>query len=113
HPAERPSGDARRAAGAARDLVRAIAGHADAEQARATVDDLFELALGIKIEPHRNPEAVAQRVGEQTRARGRADQRELGEIDLDRARRRPLADDEVELEILHGRIENFLHRWIE
>src|SRR4029079_385452 len=30
-----------------------------------------------------------------------------------RARRRALADDEVELEILHGGIENFLHRRIE
>ena len=35
------------------------------------------------------------------------------EIDLDRARRRPLADDEVELEILHRRIEDFLDRRIE
>ena len=47
------------------------------------------------------------------RAGGGADQRELGEIDLDRARRRPFADDQVELEILHGGIENFLHRRIE
>ena len=35
------------------------------------------------------------------------------EVDLDRARRRPFADDEVELEILHGRIEDFLDRRIE
>ena len=50
---------------------------------------------------------------EQAGAGGGADQRELGEIDLDRARRRPLADDEIELEVLHGGIENFLHRRIE
>src|SRR6516162_9728564 len=76
HPAQQPSGDAWCATRAARDLIRPIGGHADAEQARATVDDLFELALGIKIEPHRNPEAVAQRIGEQPRARGRANQGE-------------------------------------
>ena len=35
------------------------------------------------------------------------------QIDLHRARRRALADDEVELEILHGRIEDFLDRRIE
>ena len=50
---------------------------------------------------------------EQARARGGADQRELREIDLDRARRRSFADDEVELEILHGGIEDFLDRRIE
>ena len=34
-------------------------------------------------------------------------QREAGEIDLHRARGRPFADDQVELEILHRRIEDF------
>ena len=87
--------------------------HADAEHARARDDDQFQLLLGIKIQPHRNAEAVAQRIGEQTRARRRADQRERREIDLHRARRRPLADDEVELEVLHRRIEDFLDRRIE
>ena len=37
----------------------------------------------------------------------------LGEVDLDRARRRPLADDEVELVVLHGRIEDLLDRRVE
>ena len=37
----------------------------------------------------------------------------MGEVDLHRARRRPRADDEVELEILHRRIQNFLDRRIE
>ena len=87
--------------------------HADAEHARAAVDDQLELRLGVEIQPHRNAEAVAQRIGEQPRARGRADQRELRQIDLHRARRRPLADDEVELEILHRRIEHLLDRRIE
>ena len=40
-------------------------------------------------------------------------ERELGEIDAHRARRRSLADDEVELEVLHRRIEDFLDRRIE
>ena len=87
--------------------------HADAEHARAAVDDQLELRLGVEVEPHRNAEPVAQRIGEQARARGGADQRELGEIDLHRARRRPLADDQVELEVLHRRIEDFLDRRIE
>src|SRR5262249_34956578 len=60
YPAQQPPGDARRPARAARDLVRPVGGHADAEDARAAVDDLFELAHGIKIEPYGNAEAVAQ-----------------------------------------------------
>ena len=36
-----------------------------------------------------------------------------GQLDLDRARRRPLADDEVELVVLHGGIEDLLDRRVE
>ena len=67
----------------------------------------------VEFEPDGNAEAVAQRRGEQAGARGRADQREAGKIDADRARRRPLADDEIELEILHRRIEDFLDRRVQ
>ena len=38
------------------------------------VDDLLQLLVGIEAEPDRNAEAVAQRIGEQPGARGRADQ---------------------------------------
>ncbi len=80
------------------------------EHARAARDDLFQFFLGVEIQPHRNAETVAQRIGQQAGARGGADQREFRQFDLDRARRRSLADDEVELEILHRRIEHFLDR---
>src|SRR5262249_31055620 len=113
HPAQQPAGDARRAARTASDLVRAVGGHANAEHTRAAGYDLFQLALGIKIESDRGAKTVAQRVGEQTGACGRTDQRKPGEIDLDRPRGGSLADDEVELEVLHRRIEDLLHRRIE
>src|SRR5262245_24774368 len=113
HPAQQPAGNARRAARPAGDLVRAVGGHADAEHARAAVDDLFELTFGIKIESHWDAEAVTQRISEQTGAGGRTDQRKGGEIDLDRARGGSLADDEVELKVLHRRIEDLLDRRIE
>ena len=67
----------------------------------------------ISIAPSSDAEPVAPRRGEQPGAGGGADQRERGEIDLHRARGRALADDQVELEILHGGIEHFLHRRIE
>jgi hypothetical protein len=87
--------------------------HADAQHAGAAIDDQLELGLGVEVEPHRDAEAVAQRIGQQARPRGGADQGELRQIDLHRARGRPLADDEVELEILHRRIEHLLDRRIE
>ena len=113
HPPQQPAGDARRAARAARDLVGAVRGHADLEHAGAAGDDLLQFFLGVEIEPHRNAEAIAQGIGEKARARGGADQGEFRKLDLDRARRRSLADDEVELEILHRGIEHFLDRGTE
>ena len=79
----------------------------------AARDDALQLLGRIEIEPDRNAEPVAQRRGQEPGAGRRADQGELGEIDLHRARRRPRADDEVELEILHRRIKDFLDRRIE
>ena len=75
--------------------------------------DALQFGHGVEIEPDRDAEAVAQRRREQAGARRGADQRELGEVDLHRARRRPLADDEVELEILHGRVEDLLDGRVE
>src|SRR5262245_3285872 len=69
HPAQQPAGDARRAARTASDLVRAVGGHANAEHTRAAVDDLFELALGIKIASHWDAKAAAQGVGGRPGAR--------------------------------------------
>ena len=71
---------------------------------------MFQLRHRVELQPHRNAEAVAQRRRQQPEPGRRADQRELGEIDPHRARRRPFADDQVELEILHRRIEDLLDR---
>ena len=91
----------------------AFVGEREADHPRAAPHDPLELGYGIEIEPHRNAEAVAQRRRQQAGAGRRADQGESGEVDLDRARRRPGADDQVELEVLHRRIENFLDRRVE
>ena len=83
---------------------------ADAEDAGAAPDDVFELLDGVEIEADRDAEAVAERRGEQAEAGGGADQRERCEADLDRARRRPFADDQVELKILERRDRGFPRR---
>ena len=65
HAAEQAAGDARRAAAAAGDFVRAVLGERGIEQPGGAADDLLELGDGVEIEPDRDAEAVAQRGGEQ------------------------------------------------
>ncbi len=73
---------------------------------RATISSQF---LGrVEDQAQRDAEAVAQRGGEQAGAGGGADQGEGRQVDADGAGGRALADDEVELEVLHRRVEDFL-----
>ena len=86
---------------------------ADAEHPGAALHDQLEFLDRVEFEPDRDAEAVAQRRRQEAGAGGGADQGELRQLDLHRARRRPLADDEVELVVLHGRIEDLLDRRVE
>jgi hypothetical protein len=67
----------------------------------------------VEFEADRDAEAVAQRRGEQARAGGGADEGEFRQLDLHRAGGRAFADDEVELVVLHRRIEDLFHRRVE
>jgi hypothetical protein len=67
----------------------------------------------VEIQTDGNSKAVAQGRCEKSGTRGRADQRELSEINANRACRRPLTDNEVELEVLHRRIEDLFNRRVE
>ena len=68
-------------------------------------------ACAVELQPRDDAEAVAQRVGQHAGARGGADQRERRQVELDRARRRPLADHDVDLEVLERRVQDLLdHR---
>jgi hypothetical protein len=65
----------------------------------------------VELQPRHDAEAVAQRVGQHAGARGGAHQREGLQVELDRARRRPLADHDVDLVVLQRGVEDFLdHR---
>ena len=108
--AQQPHRDARRAAGAAGDLGGAVGGQIERQDAGTARQDLRQLGSLIKQQPQRNAETLAQRPGDQPRAGRRADQRERRQVDADRARARPLADDQVELKILHRRVEDLLDR---
>ena len=71
-------------------LRRAVRVDGHAEDAGRARHDALELGRGVELQPLHDAEAVAQRRGQQARARGRADQRERRQVELDRARRRAL-----------------------
>ena len=70
--------------------------------------DQFQLGRRVQHQAQRDAEAVAQGLGQQTGAGGGAHQGEWRQVDTHRARRRALADDEVQLEVLHRGIQHFL-----
>ena len=110
HPAQQAAGDAGGAARALGDFRRAIRRHRHFQHAGAARHDLRQLRHIVELQPQGNAEALAQRRGEQAGAGSGADQGKARQIDPHGARRRALPDDEIELEILHRRVENFLDR---
>src|SRR6201999_2847657 len=103
--AEKIVRDARRAAAAPGDFIRAAFFNFDVQQARRTNDDFFQLFRVIVIKAFTDREASKQRRGEQTAASGRADEREAWEVEPDAAGVRALVDDDIQFEILHGGIQ--------
>ena len=69
---------------------------------RGQVLRIVELEMLVDAEP------LAQRAGEHAASRRRPDDRELLQGEIDRPRRHPLAQDHVDPEILHDRIDELL-----
>src|SRR5690606_11854714 len=67
--AEQAAGNAWCATRTAGNLDCAVLAHRQAEDARATADDLLQLLNRIELKPGRNAETVAERVGQQAKAR--------------------------------------------
>ena len=110
HALEQSVGDARRAARAIGDRARAGGVDCYAEHAGAAHDDPREVARRVVVEPVLDAEAVAQRRGQQARARRRADQREARQVERDHAGARPDAERDRQLAVLHRRVERLLDR---
>ncbi len=106
---QQPVGDARGPARALGDLTRPFDVDLDVEDAGGTDDDAGQGVGVVEVEPPHEPEAVAQGTGEQPGPGGGADQRELRQVETDRTRGGSLADEDVELEVLHGGVEHFFH----
>jgi hypothetical protein len=96
YAAEEAVRDSRSAARASPISIAASDVHRDFEDLRRSAHDDCERIDIVEIEAVHDAEARAQRSGEQTRARGRTDQREARNLDFERARGRTLADDDVD-----------------
>jgi hypothetical protein len=107
--AQKTPRDPRGATGALGDLAGAFGVGLDAQEPRATGDDMVKLVLGVELQTRGNAETVAQRCGQKAQPRRGAHQREGLQLNPHRARRRPLADHEIEREILHRGVEHLFH----
>ena len=91
------------------DLPGAVAVDRRRRGCRAARSTIASQLVGVVVvEPGDEPEAVAQRAGDHAGAGGGADERERRHRQADARRRRALADDDVELEVLHRRVEDLL-----
>jgi len=108
HAAQEAVGDARRAARALGDQLRARGIERDTQDRGRAHEDAHEVLGRIGDEAFGDAEARAERGREQALARGRADEREGRELQRHDARVRTLVDREIDAEVLHGRVEVLL-----
>ena len=87
-----------------------LASRRDVEDGRRAADDGVEVAGAVVVQPGDEAEPVPQRTGDEPGAGGGAHQREPGQVQADGAGARALAEDDVELEVLHRRVQDLLHR---
>ena len=105
--AQKAIGDARRAAATAGDFFGAGIVHLDIQNFGGAVEDDEQIFRLVEIEAMDDAEAGAQRRGDESGARGGADEREMVQVEGMNARAGALADDEVDAKIFHGGIEDF------
>ena len=110
HPPKEPVRDPRRPARAAGDLVRAVVVDPTSRIPAERAHDPAEVLARVVVQPRREPEPLAQRKRDPARARRGADQREPRKLQADAARRGPLAEHDVELEVLQRRVEHLFDR---
>ena len=110
YPLEQPVGNARGAAASVRDRAPAAVLDRDVEQPRGPPDDRRQVVDVVVLEAMLDPEAVAERRGDQPGPGRRSDQGERGQRDRDHARPRALADRDRQAAVLHRRVEGLLER---
>ena len=111
--AQQSTGDPRRTTRAAGDFRRAIICQIHAKPQGLVGEDHRQFVTVVELQPHLNSEAVTKRRCQQAGAGCCADKGEGRQINPHRSCRRPLANDQIQLEILHRRIENLLNRRVQ
>ena len=104
HPAEHPVGDAGRPPGAACDLHGSLRLDGHLQDPGGPGDDECQLLRRVQFQPEGDAEPVPQGGRQLARPGGGPDQGEPGQIQPDGVGRRALADDDVDGEVLHGRV---------
>ena len=79
------------------------------QNVRSAGDDLFDLGLFVIFEAVDNAETVAERTSKRAGASRGADASEMGEVETDGTGGGAFAYDDVELIVLHRRIENLFN----
>ena len=90
------------------DLPRAGVVDRDVEDPGGAHDDRLQLVVVVVVESGDEPEAIAQWTGDHAGPGGGADEREARQRQADARGGGALADDDVELEVLHRRVEDLL-----
>ncbi len=89
-------------------IARRLALQRHVEQSGRARDDDGQLLRVVEVELADEAEPVAQGRGHQAGARGRAHQREVRQVQADRARRGSATDHDVEAPVLHRRVQDLL-----
>ena len=110
HPAQQPVGDAWCAPAATGDLDRPVGVDLGAGDDRGTLDDGPQVVGFVVVQPRHQAESVTQRSGDQTGPGRGADQAEPGQVESDGPCGGALAEHDVELEVLHRRVEHLFDR---
>ncbi len=113
HSAEQRVGYTRRAPAAESDLLRRLFVDADAEQSGGALDDGAEQFVVVVFEVALYAEAGPEGSGEASRAGGRSDEGEGGDCELYRLRAGSFVEEDVDAEVLHGRVEILLDHGVQ
>src|SRR5438093_2581159 len=106
NPFQQPICDAGRAAASFRDFVASFVRDRRIENLSRPADDVLHFRHRVEVQPMDHTETRTQRCGNQTGARGCADQGKAAQIEPMGPGTRALADDDVEFEILHRGIKD-------
>jgi hypothetical protein len=113
HPPQQAVGNAGSPSGPPGDLQSTVLLNTDAEYPGGTGHDSLEVFDLVEFEPQVDAETVAKGRGEQTRTGCGPDQGKRRQVELYGAGGWSLSNDNIQLEVFHGWIEDFFHNMVQ